>query len=269
MPNPTYTSWVARHQEFLGYLLSLLTCETLLHVSRCTTMAHAWGTLVKLYSSYTRALSVNTQIALATMKKNQLSVSHYYSKMTQFADDLAVSGAPLHDDELVAYLLASLDEEYNPVFTSVVARVDLITPSELYSQLLSFEQHTSLQGSSMHGGASSAMTVSRGAATPLVVGVLALPLVAQAVVVVVAVAAPNEVASPINKVMATTPHLPPSPSVKFAPRLDIPPRSGGISTTMTPLPSPVQRASRPLMPPRTCGTLIPGQQTILPAILTN
>jgi hypothetical protein len=162
MPNPAYTSWIARDQAVLSYLLSSLTREMLLHVSRCTTAVQAWGTLAKLYSSQTRPHFVNTRITLAIMKKNQLSISDYYSKMTQFADDLTVSGAPLHDDDLVAYLLASLYEEYNPTFTSVVARADPITPSKLYSQLLSFEQHTSLQGSLMHGGTSSAMTASRG-----------------------------------------------------------------------------------------------------------
>jgi hypothetical protein len=35
-------------------------------------------------------------IALATTKKNQLSVSNYYAMMS--ADELAASDAPLHDD---------------------------------------------------------------------------------------------------------------------------------------------------------------------------
>jgi hypothetical protein len=96
------------------------------------------------------------------MKKNQLSVSDYYSKMSQFVDDLAASGALLRDAELVAYLLSGMDEAYNPVFTSIVACVDPITPSELYSQLLTFEQHKSLQSSLMQGGISSAMTAFRG-----------------------------------------------------------------------------------------------------------
>jgi hypothetical protein len=104
---------------------------------------------------------VNTRIALATTKKNQLSVSDYYIKMSAYADELATSGTPLCDDEFVAYLLAGLDEDYNPVFTAVVARVDPIMPSELYSQLLSFEQHTNLQVHASTGGAPSAMATSR------------------------------------------------------------------------------------------------------------
>jgi hypothetical protein len=99
---------------------------------------------------------------LATTKKNQLSIFYYCAKMSQFAYELAASGTPLHDDELISYLLAGLDEEYNVVLTSVVARVDPIAPTELYIQLLSFEQHTNLQGHTSHDGPSSAMNVSRG-----------------------------------------------------------------------------------------------------------
>jgi hypothetical protein len=49
--NPAYISWVARDQAVLGYLLSSLTRETLMHVSHCATAADAWGTLADLYSS--------------------------------------------------------------------------------------------------------------------------------------------------------------------------------------------------------------------------
>jgi hypothetical protein len=124
--------------------------------------AHAWSTLVDLYSSQTRAHSVNTRIALATTKKNQWSVLDYYAKMCQLTDDLVASGAPLRDDELVAYILAGLDEDFNLIFTPMVALVDPITPSELYAQLLSFEQHTDLQSHTTVSGSSSAMAASRG-----------------------------------------------------------------------------------------------------------
>jgi hypothetical protein len=134
----------------------------MMHVSRCDTSAKAWNTLASLYSSQTRARSVNTWIALATTKKNQLSMTNYYTKMCQYADDLAASDNPLRDDELVAYLLAGIDEEFNPVFTAVVARVDPITLSELYSQLLSFEHHTSLLSHNSPGSLSSAMAASCG-----------------------------------------------------------------------------------------------------------
>jgi hypothetical protein len=108
------------------------------------------------------------------------------------------------------------------------------------------------------------MTTSRGVATLLVVGDLVLPLVARAVVVV----ATNVMVSPINIIAATTVHLSPGLSVKFAPRLVILSKLVGITMTMIPLSLALQE-SQLQVPPRTRGTLIPGQHTILLAILTN
>jgi hypothetical protein len=158
--NPAYVSWVAWDQAVLGYMLLSLTRETFIHVSHCSTAAQVWSTLSDLYSSQTRACAVNTCIALATTKKNQPSVSDYYAKISHFADELAASGNPLRNDEIVAYLLAGLDEDFNPVFTAIVERVDPITPSELYSQLLSFKHHTNLQVHNSSGGSSLAMAAS-------------------------------------------------------------------------------------------------------------
>jgi hypothetical protein len=79
--NPAYDMWVARDQAVLRYLLSSLTRETLMHVSRCTTATQTWTTLATPYSSQMRTCLVNTRIALATTKKNHLNVSDYYSKM--------------------------------------------------------------------------------------------------------------------------------------------------------------------------------------------
>jgi hypothetical protein len=118
--------------------------------------------LANLYASQSRAHAVNTRIALAMTKKLHLLVTDYYAKMCHYAGELTAIGAPLRDDELVTYILASLDEDYNSVFTEIVARTDPISPSELYSQLLSFEQHVSLQAHHMSGSCSSAMAPTRG-----------------------------------------------------------------------------------------------------------
>jgi hypothetical protein len=160
--NPAYSQWVARDQAVLGYLLSSLTRETLVTVATSTRAAEAWSELSKLYSSQTCARTVNTRIALATTKKLQLSVADYYNKMRSLADDMAFSGTPLCDDELVSYILAGLDEDYNPVYSTVTSRVEPITPSELYAQLLGFEHHLQLQNGGTSSFNSAANTASRG-----------------------------------------------------------------------------------------------------------
>jgi hypothetical protein len=96
---------------------------------------------------------------------------------------LAASGTPLHDDEFIAYLLVSLNEEYNPVFTAIVARVDPISLTDLYAQLLSFELHTTLQATTTPSGSSSAMTATRGPGFLVVAAMVALIMAGVMIVV--------------------------------------------------------------------------------------
>ena len=51
---------------------------------------------------------------------------------------MAYSGKPTEDDELVSFILTGLDYDYNPLVSALCTRVEPISASELYSQLLPF-----------------------------------------------------------------------------------------------------------------------------------
>jgi hypothetical protein len=60
--------------------------------------------------------------------------------MKNFTKEMSSFGHPLGDEEFVAYVLTGLDKEiYNSLVSSIVTRVEPISPSELYSQMLSYE----------------------------------------------------------------------------------------------------------------------------------
>lgn len=103
---------------------------------------------------------MNTRIALATTQKGNLSVTEYMTHMRALSDEMIAAGKPLDDEELVSYILAGLDLEFNPVVSAVVAKVEPITVGELYSQLLSFEQRVDLYQRNQAG--SSANSAGRG-----------------------------------------------------------------------------------------------------------
>jgi len=65
----------------------------------------------------------------------------------------------LQDEELVSYILTELNLEYNPVISTIAARVEPITVGELYTQLVSFEQRMEMHGG---GSQSSANMVAKG-----------------------------------------------------------------------------------------------------------
>jgi hypothetical protein len=67
-----------------------------------------------------------------------MMISEYIAKMKSLANEMAVAGKALVDEEL-AYIMAGLDFDYNPIVSAMVARVEPISVGKLYAQLLSFE----------------------------------------------------------------------------------------------------------------------------------
>jgi hypothetical protein len=140
VPNPTYQEWYVIDQQVLAYLLLSLSRVIMGQVAICTTTTSAWDIIEGMYTSGTRARSVNTCIALATMKKGSDSITEYVSKAWTLADEMALTSKKIDDEELISYILTGLDFEYNSVVSALVARPNAITIGEVYSQLMSYEQ---------------------------------------------------------------------------------------------------------------------------------
>jgi hypothetical protein len=60
-------------------------------------------------------------------------VAEYMNKMRSLSDEMAMSGRPLEEDELVEYILTGLNYEYDHIVSAVIARQTLVSLSELYS----------------------------------------------------------------------------------------------------------------------------------------
>jgi hypothetical protein len=85
------------------------------------------------------------------------TMAEFYSKMKHYADETTAYGQPLSDEEFIAYVLTRLDEEfYNPLMSSIITRVEPISPSELYSQMLSYEQRVDKQSGGSYSSTNAA-----------------------------------------------------------------------------------------------------------------
>lgn len=70
---------------------------------------------------------------LANCKKGGQTAATYYSKVKALGDELAAAGRPVPDEELVTFILAGLDFDYNPLVVSVLGLAEPITLSDLYA----------------------------------------------------------------------------------------------------------------------------------------
>ncbi|XP_066361342.1 uncharacterized protein [Miscanthus floridulus] len=94
-------------------------------------------------------------MALATMNKGTLSVADYFVKMKGLADEMAVVGRKMEDEELVSFILMGLGDDFDSIVSAVAARVEPIFVAELYAQLISYEQRKEMHG----GGSQSSVNV--------------------------------------------------------------------------------------------------------------
>jgi hypothetical protein len=66
--------------------------------------------------------------------------------MKALADDMASAGKNMDDEDLVSYILAGLDSDFDSIILVVSVRVEPITVSELFGQLVFHEQRQELRG---------------------------------------------------------------------------------------------------------------------------
>ena len=87
-----------------------------------------------------RAHTTNTRIALANAEKGTKTMAEYIAMMKTLENEMASTGKPLDDEDMVSYVLSGLkDISYEPLFAAILNRETPITVSELYSQMETFE----------------------------------------------------------------------------------------------------------------------------------
>jgi hypothetical protein len=137
--NPEYMTWYVRDQTVLDGFFATVTKEVLATIMSSATAHDAWLVFEGMFTSRSRARIIQIRAQLTAAKKKGTPVVDYFRHMKSLADTLAAIGKPLHDEEIVSYILAGLGPDYDALVTLLTIRNNDITLDEVYSHLLAFE----------------------------------------------------------------------------------------------------------------------------------
>jgi gag-polypeptide of LTR copia-type len=117
--NSFYLPWHQQDQFLLAWIRLSLTETILAQVATNSTTRDLWRSLEDLFSSNSRTRLNELKRQIQTAKKGDSYCSAYLLQLRRIADELAFTGSPLSEDELVSATINGLGSEYNSIIAVV------------------------------------------------------------------------------------------------------------------------------------------------------
>jgi hypothetical protein len=89
-----------------------------------------------MFALQSGARMVHLRSKLARTRKGDTTCTAYYARMKGYADEMAAARKRLDDEEVITYILAGLDIEFNLFVEAFTAKTEPQTLNDLYSALL-------------------------------------------------------------------------------------------------------------------------------------
>jgi hypothetical protein len=134
----------------LSFLLNSVTKEVLGQIAIEASVADAWRVITGMFESQSRARIVHLRSKLTSTRKGDLTYTAYCTQMKGFADEMAAASKRLDDEEVICYILAGSDVDFNPFVEAFTAKTDPQTLNDLYSQMLTAEAPVESQKEHQH-----------------------------------------------------------------------------------------------------------------------
>ncbi|XP_025980637.1 uncharacterized protein [Glycine max] len=139
--NPTLILFYGRNVIVLSYygLNPPYQKKALSLVVRATSSHMAWTAIEKTFQAQTRARRMAMKVQLQTLTKRSLSMLEYIERKRFIADSLAENLHPISDEDLIGYILSSLDSSYSAFSTAFIMKSDDVSVDDLVGLLLQEE----------------------------------------------------------------------------------------------------------------------------------
>ncbi|XP_020409868.1 uncharacterized protein LOC18787835 [Prunus persica] len=131
-----YSTWIQQDQLILSWINSSLTPSVLSTLSRNQNAHTSWQALESRYASTSQNRILHLRNEIFRTMKGDLSINDYLDQMNASADNLALAGKPVNDDELVQIIMNSLGPTYDMIVSAVQTHDTPITYDTLEALLL-------------------------------------------------------------------------------------------------------------------------------------
>jgi hypothetical protein len=128
--------WRVCDQHVLTYLVTSLSREVLASVASNATAATMWAAISWSFASQLRSCILHLRNQLVATRNGDMSIASYFSTVRGYIEEMAAAGKPFDDDDVISYILNSLDADYNSLIEQVNGMTEMISPETLYSRLL-------------------------------------------------------------------------------------------------------------------------------------
>ncbi|KAH7523338.1 hypothetical protein JRO89_XSUnG0081800 [Xanthoceras sorbifolium] len=146
-----YVSWKLQFQTLftgyglLGYIDGSKRCPSPLSptiipfIAQAKTSQEAWTIIANTYAKPSRGRIKQIKGHLKKITKGSQSIIEYLQAIKSRADELAILGAPMNEDDLIDQILDNLGDDYKELVRAVQACDSSISFDELHEKLLNFE----------------------------------------------------------------------------------------------------------------------------------
>jgi len=136
--NPEFATWRSQDHVLLGWLLSSMSEGIISLVFNLETSREVWKAIEVQFGSQSKSRFLHLRYMMNSTRKDDLKIIDYFIKMKNIANNIAVSGNALSDDDLILHILSGLGLDYNSVATYITRQVGVgkMNVNEAYAMLL-------------------------------------------------------------------------------------------------------------------------------------
>ncbi|KAK4413588.1 hypothetical protein Salat_2771500 [Sesamum alatum] len=139
IPTPKFLKWRRIDRLILTWLNATIHLDLLPLLFKCTSAHEAWTTLKSHFLDITAARELHYKYQLQSIKKGDLSITTYMTKLKDVSDSLLAIDHSVSDHELVLHALQGLPASYESFITVAANQKPSPTFKELWTMLLTHE----------------------------------------------------------------------------------------------------------------------------------